>query len=206
MNSFFTQSELLRSLVLFLTLGSGAGLILGALMLCRPQWVARINNVANRWVSTRQMARPLDKSMSIDHWFYRYSKLSGVLLMVGAIYIVYMFSVQLSRTGLLAAMAKLNLLSSVWQEPVTDAFVFVLMAGAVLALFVGLFLIFRPSLLRDLELGANQRMPLRATLKPVEVQYNQLDSVFSRHVKVAGVLLISASLYVFVGLLYWLGR
>lgn len=206
MNNLFTQTELLHSLVLFLMLGSVVGLLMGVLMLWHPRWLACINNVANHWVSTRQMGRSLDKSVSIDHWFYRYGKLSGVLLIAGAIYIVYMFCVQLSRTDLLATVARLHLLSPAWQEPVTDMLAFVFIAGAILALIVGLFLLFRPSLLRDLELGANQRVPVRQTLKSVEIQYNQLDKFIFCHIKVAGVLLMSSSLYVLVGLLYWLGR
>jgi phosphate starvation-inducible membrane PsiE len=129
-----------------------------------------------------------------------------VLLVVGAIYVVTMFSLQLSRPVLLVMVEKLHCLSPVWQEPVIDALVFVFIAGAILALFVGLFLIFRPSLLRDLELGANQHLPVREKLKSAESQYNQIDSILFRHHKVVGIVLMSASLYVLVGLLYWLGR
>jgi hypothetical protein len=71
MSNLFTQQELLHSLVIFLMIGSVAGLLLGALLLWRPQWSAGINEVANRWISTRQMGRSLDKSVNIDHWFYR---------------------------------------------------------------------------------------------------------------------------------------
>jgi uncharacterized integral membrane protein len=206
MSALFTQTELLRSLVIFFLLGSIAGLLMGVLMLWRPTWFARISKMANSWVSTRQMARPLGKAVNIDHWVYRYSLVSGGLLVAGAIYIVVMFVFKLTRTQLLTTLAKLNLLQPAWNEPVLDTLVFIFIAGAILALFVGLFLIFRPSMLRDMELGANEQVPMRTSLKPMEIQYNQLDGMVSRHVKLVGVVLIGASLYVLVMLIFWLAK
>jgi hypothetical protein len=107
---------------------------------------------------------------------------------------------------LLTTLAKLNLLQPAWNEPVLDTLVFIFIAGAILALFVGLFLIFRPSMLRDMELGANEQVPMRTSLKPMEIQYNQLDGMVSRHVKLVGVVLIGASLYVLVMLIFWLAK
>lgn len=206
MSSLLTQTELLRSLVLFLMLGSFAGLLLGVLMLWRPQWLARISKVANGWVSTRQMARPVSQPINIDHWFYRHANLSGGLLIVGAVYILYIFTVQVTRIGLLASLAKLNLVQLVMLEPVTDALVFVFIGGAILAFFVGLFLIIRPSMLRDWEQGANQQLSLRTSLRPLEIQYNQIDGFLARHFQWVGVLLVGASLYVLVALTFWLLR
>lgn len=206
MSALFTQAELLRSLVVFLLLGSIAGLLMGVLMLWRPSWFARLSKLANSWVSTRQMARPLGKAVNMDHWVYRYSLFSGGLLVAGAIYIVAMFVFKLTRIELLATLAGLNVLQPAWHEPLLDTLVFIFVAGAILALFVGLFLIFRPSMLRDMEVGANEQVSMRTSLKPMEIQYNQLDGIVSRNIKLAGVVLIGASLYVLVMLVFWLAK
>ena len=206
MSSLLTQTELLRSLVLFLMLGSIAGLLMGLLMLWRPQWLAGISKVANSWVSTRQMSRPVNQPINIDHWFYRHANISGGLLIAGAVYILYVFTLQMTRADLLLSFAKLNWVQHVMLQPVIDALVFVFIIGAVLAFFVGLFLIIRPSMLRDWEQGLNQQLPLRTSLKPLEIQYNQIDTFFSRHFQWVGVLLIVASLYVLVALTFWLLR
>jgi hypothetical protein len=178
MVSLLTQTELLRSLVLFLMLGSFAGLLMGVLMLWRPQWLAGISKVANSWVSTRQMARPVSQPINIDHWFYRHANISGSLLIAGAVYILYVFTLQMTRADLLVILAKFNWVQLVMLEIVLDTLVFVFISGAVLAFFVGLFLIIRPSMLRDWEQGVNQQLPLRTTLKSIEIQYNQIDEFF----------------------------
>jgi len=199
------EAVLLRSLVLFLLLGSAAGLLAGALMMWRPEWLMRVSQHANRWVSTRQMGRTLERSVNIDHWFYRYGHLSGAVLLAGAIYIIYIFTLHFARADLLAIFARMHLVQPLLLGPLLDTLVLVFLAGALLALLVGLFLIFRPSLLRDLEFGANQRISMRQSLKSVEVQ-RDLDQLVFRHVRLVGVLLLCGSLYTLVALAFWLAR
>lgn len=206
MSMIFTDAVLLRSLVLFLLLGSVAGLLAGALMLWRPEWLARANQFANRWVSTRQIGRPLDQSIKVDHWLYHYGRWGGAVLLAGAIYINYMFTAHISRTELLAGLSKAQLIQPVLLEPLLDALVLIFLAGAALAMLISPFLLFRPSMLRDLELGANQSVSLRQSLKPMEIQHADLDQLVSRNTKLAGVLLLCGSLYTLVALAFWLGR
>lgn len=206
MSVLFTDAVLLRSLVLFLMLGSVAGLLTGALLLWRPEWLARVSQFANKWVSSRQMSRPLDKPVNIDHWIYHYSHWTGGVLLAGALYIIYIFTAHVGRADLLASLAKANLVQPALLGLLLDALVLIFLTGAVLALLVSLFLLFRPSMLRDLELGANQRISLRQLLKPLEMQHGDLDQLVSRNIQLAGVLLLCGSLYTLVALAFWLSR
>lgn len=206
MSTLFTDAVLLRSLVLFLMLGSAAGLLMGVMMLWRPEWLARLSKHANGWVSTRQMARPLEQTVNLDNWFYRYGRLSGAVLMLGAMYIIYMFATHFARADLLLNLAKMHLVQPVLLEPLLDTLVLIFLAGAVLALLVSLFLFFRPSMLRDLEFGANQSISLRSSLKPLEVQRDGLNQLVFRNIRLTGVLLLCGSLYTLVALAFWLGR
>ena len=165
----------------------------------------RVSQHANRWVSTRQMGRALEQQVNIDHWFYRYGHLSGAVLLAGAIYIIYIFTLHFARADLLLILARMHLVQPVLLGPLLDTLVLVFLAGALLALLVGLFLIFRPSLLRDLEFGANQRVSMRQSLKSMEVQ-RDLDQLVFRHVRLVGVLLLCGSLYTLVALAFWLAR
>lgn len=206
MSFVFSDAVLMRSLILLLVLGSVAGLFAGAALLLRPDLLVRISKIANRWVSTRQMARPLGQPINIDQWFYRYSYLSGAILLIGAIYIVYIFTAQVMRTDLLISLARMHLVQAVLLEPLLDTLVLLILSGALLALLVSLFLIFRPSMLRDMELGANQLVSLRQVLKPAEIQRSELDLLVARHTRKAGILLLLGSLYTFVVLAYWLSK
>lgn len=203
MNTLFTDTVLVQSLVAFLLLGSVAGFAAGIALLLRPQWLVKASKFSNRWVSTRQMGRSLEQPINVDRWFYRYSRISGMLLIVGALYIIYSLVVRIVRTDLIAALIKVRWLQAAWVEPAVDTMVLVLLAGAMLALIVGMFLMFRPSLLRDLELEANQRVSLRQTLKPAEIQRDNMDQLVFSNVRLAGVALLGGSLYAFVVLLSW---
>lgn len=206
MSLLFTDAVLLRSLVLFLMFGSVAGLLAGALLIWRPEWLARVSKRGNRWVSTRQLARPLEQSVNFDNWVYRTSHWSGGVLLAGALYIIYMFTAGLARADLLATLAPMHLVQPVLLETLLDTLVLVFLAGALLAMLVSLFLIFRPSMLRELELGANKRISLRRVLKPMEMQRGELDQLVLRNVHLAGVLLLCGSLYTLVALAFFLGR
>ena len=206
MSALFTDAVLMRSLMLFLLLGSVVGLLAGMALLLRPEWLQRLSKLSNRWVSTRQMGRSLEQSVSIDRWFYLYAHLSGVVLLSGAVYTLYLLTTHLVRADILVGLARMHLVQSVWLEPLLDTLVLVLMAGSVLAVIVSLFLLFRPSMLRELELGANRKVALRQFLKPVEVQRGNVDQLVFRNVRLVGVALLCGSLYTFVVLALWLYR
>lgn len=206
MSEIFIQVELLRSFVLFLMLGSVAGVIVGALLLWRPEWLVRVNKHANFWVSTRKMGRKLEQQINIDRWFYRYGRVSGFALLSGAVYIIYGLMTHFGRADLLASLTKLHLVQPVLLEPLLDIFVLIVLTGVLLALFVSLFLMFRPSILREMELDANRSVSLRQVLKPMEIQRSELDVLVLQHAKKSGLILLCGSLYTLVILAFWLSR
>lgn len=203
MNTQVTDTLLAQSLISFLLLGSLAGLVAGILLLLRPEWLMKASKFSNRWISTRQMGGSMEQPLNVDRWFYRYSRISGTLLLAGALYIIYSLIVRVVRVDLIAALIKVRWLQAAWVEPAVDTLVLVLLVGAILALVVGMFMVFSPSLLRDLELGANQRISLRQTLKPVEIQRGNVDQLIFGNVRLAGVVLLGSSLYALVVLLSW---
>jgi len=206
MSNAMTDAILLRSLVLFLMVGSVAGLMAGLMMLLRPEWLARISQFSNSWVSTRKMAKPLDQKINIDHWFYRYGHLSGAVLLIGSIYIVYMLTVKVTRNELLVFLTNMHWVHSVYTSLLLDTLALLMLSAAMLGLILGLFLLLRPSMLRELEQEANQRMTLRRALKPVEIQHAHLDRLVFSHIQLAGLLLLCGSLYALVALGLWLAR
>jgi hypothetical protein len=163
-----------------------------------------VSAIANRWVSTRQAAHPLERQVNADHWVYRYSREAGVILLVGTLYILIMFALHADRAAWLGLLVQSHWVQPVLADLLLDALVLLSLAGTTLALLVSLFLIFRPSLLRELETGANQRLSLRQQLKPLEMPHADLEQYLFRHMQIAGGLLLGGSLYVLVMLVYWL--
>lgn len=201
MSVLFTDAVLTRSLLLFLILGSVAGLIAGATLLLHPGWMLSVSKLANRWVSTRQFVRPLTLSIGLDSWFYRYNRLNGALLMAGSIYIIYFFTVVFDKAGALKNIFKAAVVPPALMAGLVDALVLCCLTGAVFAAIVSLFLMLRPSLLREFEQGANQKISLRLALKPLEIQRDSVDPYVFKNVRWAGILILAGSLYTLVVLL-----
>ena len=199
-----TDTLLLRSLLWFLMFGSIAGLLVGAALILRPDWLLRVSKRANRWVSTRRLDRALEQSINLDHWFYRYRLVSGILTLAGAVYIIYFFTAAYDKPSALAGLSKHYTIPPALMDALLDALVLSSLAGAVFALIVSLFLLFRPSMLRGFEHGANQWVSLRSALKPLEVARSGVDEYVFRHVRLVGVLLLFGSLYTLVGMVTWL--
>lgn len=195
MSALFTDAVLMRSLILFLMLGSIAGLIAGAALLLRPDWLMRVNKLANRWVSTRQMVRPFSYSINLESWCYRHNRLIGTLLMSAAVYIIYYLTTAFDKTAALKNVFYSASIPPLLMDGLLDGFVLFGLTGAVFAAMVSLFLVFRPSMLRDFEQRANKRTSLRQALKPLENLRGGVDQYVFRHVRLAGVLIFAGSFY-----------
>lgn len=200
------ESLLLRSAVLFLLLGSLAGLVVGALLLRSPHRLRAVSEILNRWISTRHLNQALDRSVELDSWFYRHRRTSGGLILLASVYIIYSFTVGLDRANAVIGLSIRFGLSSDVVGGLLDALVLIALLGALLAAFVSLFLVLRPSLLREFEQGANRWVSMRRALKPVEVRREGVDEYIFRYGRGAGILLILGSLYVLALLTTWIGH
>ena len=197
------ESLLLRSTVLFLMLGSLAGLVVGGLLIWNPQRLRKIGNMLNRWVSTRHLDQTLDRSIDIDPWFYRHHRVSAGLILLASIYILYAFTIGLDRASAITGLSRHFSLPSGLIGGLLDALVLSALLGALFAAFVSLFLLLRPSMLRDFEQGANRWVSLRRGLKPLEIRREGLDEYTFKYNRQAGILLVLGSLYTLALLTFW---
>ena len=195
------QSWLLQSFILFLIVGSVAGLAVGALLLLRPQSLQWASQTLNRWISTRHLDQRLERKVNLDSWFYRYRRPASTLTLLGALYILYFFALRMNKQGAIGGLASYFKLPPPMISWLMDALVLSAMVGALFAAVVSVFLLLRPSLLRDFEQGANRWISLRRALKPVEITHRGVDAYVFEHRRQAGVLLVVGSLYVLVLLL-----
>jgi len=200
------ESLLLRSVVLFLMVGSLAGLVVGVLLLWRPQRLHAVSALLNRWISTRHLDQSLERSVSLDPWFYRYRRTSGVLTLLGSCYILYFFTVSLDKTSAINGLSQYFQLPAVLVGSLLDAGALIALLGATFAALISVFLLWRPSMLRDFEQGANQWLSLRRALKPVEIPRQGVDEYVFQYGRRAGILLVLGSLYTLVLLTIWLAR
>ena len=195
MTSDPTDIFLWQSLAIFLLIAALLGILLGLLLTFKPDLMERINRVANRWISLRHVERMLDRSFSIEHWFYRYHRLLGIAIVLGATYILIYFGFLFDKAYALqhlGSKAPARLL-----DILLDALILFLLLGAAVALVAGLIVWLRPSLLRGFEEGANQWVSTRRATKVLDVPHDQLERFVTRHARQIGWLLLLGSIYLF---------
>ncbi|GAB1234133.1 hypothetical protein [Ferrigenium sp. UT5] len=200
------QDWLLQSALIFLALGGVAGILVGALLVFRPGAFNALSAPLNRWVSTRTLDKTLESNFSLDPWLYRHRHWTGAAILLGALFVLYFFSVKLDRTETLAGLARHYHYYPSMLAGLLDALVLSALLGALCAAFVALCLLFRPSLLRGFEASANQWLSLRRALKPLEIPRDTLDRYVERHARQAGLFLLLGGLYTLVLLAYSLAR
>lgn len=186
----------------FLLVGSLLGIIAGLLLILRPRLMLAVNRAASRWVSTRRLNWMLDRSVSIEHWFYRHHRAAGMFAVLGAIYLFIHFGLLFDKS---MAIQRLGIhVSARLLDGLLDALVLSLLAGAAVAFMAGLFLWLRPSLLRGIEAGANRWVSTRRVTRILDIPRGQADRFVMNHAGRVGWLLLLGSLYLFFVLADWL--
>lgn len=61
------------------------------LLLIWPDRFKRINNYLKKWFSTRRLIKPLEMQKDIDEQIFKMRNLIGTLLLVLAVFFVYMY-------------------------------------------------------------------------------------------------------------------
>jgi hypothetical protein len=166
---------------------------LGLLMVFRPQSLERINRVANRWVSMRHMNQLLDRSISMEGWFYQHHRALGLAIVAGAVYVLIYFGLLFDKSYTLQRYSRT--MPPALLDVLLDALVLASLIGATIALLAGLFLALRPSMLRDIEEVSNRWLSSRRATKVFDVPHGRVDRLIVRHVRRAGWLLLLGSIY-----------
>lgn len=183
------QDILLRFFLILLCIGSVASVLLGAGMLLKPERIVFWNQYFSRWVSADEVTEQLDRPRWIERYFYRHHRLVGALLLIGAVFILYTFLLNYNVRRISAVMT-----SGSWG--LWDALVAMLLIGSVLAALVGIIVLTRPSLLREIEKSSNRWIATEGMVKLFDGMHYSVDQQLLRHRKTAGVLMILGGLYI----------
>jgi len=192
-----------RTLAIFLLMGALMGIAVSLLLIFKPHLIARVNRVANRWVSMRHISRWMDRSIRIERWCYRHHRPLGLLLTLGGAYILVYFGLRFDKTTAVQSLSSL-VPNQLLLDSLLQALVLLELIGGVFALLIGLVVWLRPSLLRGIEKESNQWLSLRPATEVLDVQHDQLDLFVERHARRVGWLLLVGSIYLFFVMFRWL--
>jgi hypothetical protein len=195
------RSILIDFVLVLLTAGSLAGVLLGIGMLAWPEKIALLNRYFSRWFGTQKLKEELDRPRWVERYVYRYHKLSGAVLLLGAIFVLYSFLLSESVRRISAYLP--SGLRGLW-----DAVAAVVIVGSVVALIVGAIVAVRPSLLRDIEKASNRWVSTEGMANVLDGMNMNVDSHVLRHRRLAGLFMIIGGGYAFVviGQLFWWGQ
>ena len=195
MHTDLVEILLWRVLAIFLLIGALLGVVLGLLLIFKPHLLEHFNRVANRWVSTRHINQWLDRSISIERWFYRHHRPLGIAIILGSGYILVDFGLLFDKASALQHLP--HYLSVSLMGVLLDVLKLVMLFSSVVALLAGFVIWLRPSLLRGMEKEANQWVSSRSATKALDVPHAQVDPFVVRHAQSAGWLLLLGSIYLF---------
>lgn len=83
---------IVESVRYFLVVSCTAAIIVGILMIISPDTLKAIENVASRWVSTRQVAPNADKmNLTFDKWVAAFPRTAGLIIVLPALGMVMYF-------------------------------------------------------------------------------------------------------------------
>jgi hypothetical protein len=186
--------------VLYLLLLGGAalGVVIGILLLIDSERVMRWNGLLNKWYSTRQAMRALDRPIDLKRPFYRWHRVLGVLVFAASLYTLDILVFGFHTSALVRALRGTG--SPALLSLVLDSLRLFLIAGNVAALVAAAVLVFRPSLLKGLEVWGDRQYSGRVATKPLDIMRYQPDDFVRSRPRLVGGLLVLGSLYALITL------
>ena len=183
----------LQALFLFGATVLALALLVGAGLVVWPEKMRQLSARLDRWHSLRVMLGPLDRQHLVERRIYRYHRIAGLLITVGAGYTLLMlFTIAPSATG---ALLPASIDPGLRDLLATAVYGFLLVSNAG-ALGVGLLVYFRPSALKSAETAGNRWLSTRRVTKPLDVIHNGLDTTLWRHPRLIGAFILAGVLYV----------
>ena len=183
-----TEALLLTLLVL-----SVLAILLGLWLILAPASFSDLGKFANRWVSTRNAGRWLEKPHYIERFFYRHHKIFGILLVAGAAFALYRLAFTYNQAKSLVALAIPGVGATT--EAIAGGLLAFLLFGNLVVFFVGATVLGRPSLLKDVEKASNRWVSTRKASKVLEAEIDAPDQLAKRHPRVLGTLIVIGGLY-----------
>jgi hypothetical protein len=198
----FLLTILLETTLYFLIFGVVLAFITGTWLVLSPASLFRLNNCLDQWYSTRRSLRFLEIPRRQEQLFYRHHRIAGLLITLGALYIVYFLLFGYAADKIIGSMTYwMNRAMAEW---LLDAAYWLLLCGNLVVIFLGITIFVRPSLLKKLEKLSNRWISTRLGYKFLDISQPSPDDFIHHHSTASGLAIIILSLYILLQLLvFW---
>ena len=175
-------------------LGGVLGLITGLGLIFNSAGVFRFAERMNVWISTRQAMRPFEQPIEIERAVYRSHRVIGSLLIVGALFTLYVLMLRLKGPEFVSVLSQFfSLPVATWIANSLRLFLVIVNVAAVL---IAATMVIRPSALKRLEVWANQQYSGREATRVLEIPRPGIDPLVTANPRLVGGALTVASLYI----------
>jgi len=183
---------IVESIIWISVLGMVLAIIVGALLILKPQKLEQINKYLNRWYSTRRTLKPLEVMRETDTFVYQHNKVIGWLFLIASVFCLFVYlSLSPSRP--------------IWEASLTGGYTenlidilqwtvklfFILFVGAGIPVWI--LLIVNPEKLKKISASMNRWISTRLMLLPLENMHYDIDTYVIKHNKLFGLVFIVSS-------------
>lgn len=198
MLDFLTDQLLFPAAVLFLLAGCAFAVVVGIGLMVRGGGALRYFASLNRWVSTRAMMKSAERSHDVDSLLHRQRSAWGVAIVVVAG--LSLFTLLRGYDVAVLVAASRNLVAPVIAELAAVSALWILVAGHVLGIALGIALVFFPGALAALENRGNRSFSLRSQTRELERMHLSVDRWVESHPRAAGLVVVVLAVFVIVSL------
>lgn len=178
---------LITTFLVFLLAGSLLGLALGCALLARSARATALVGVANRWVSTRRVLRPVELPRDTGHGN---RGLGVVLIVAGAYALLVLAPLPVERIASALRIASTSIVALIGLESAK----WLLVVGCAVSVASGAMLLFFPRAWHAVEERTNRWYSSRRITAGGDEMHVPLDSLAERHPVAAGAVILALSL------------
>lgn len=184
--------------LLFIIIGTFIALILGLGLIFAPTLTLKLNNKINTRISMREKTKAIETPIKSEPFFYKHSKVSGAILVIGSIFVLYTLET-FNAYSLIPHLPK-SISPPAWEWIIQSAEIF-LFISCVFILVFGLIVFIRPSLVKRFEEVANHWISTRQGFSKMSTDIDITNKLVNTYPRGFGIFIILFSLIVLFFLL-----
>lgn len=177
---------------LFIIIGTFIALIFGLSLIFTPSVALKFNDKINTRFSMRK-ATKIETAIKSEPLFYKHSKLSGTILTMGSLFVLYTLATFNAYT-LIPHLPK-SLSPAIWEWVIDSAQIFFYLSCSFIFIF-GILVFTRPSLVKAFEKAANHWISTRRGFSKMTHDINLANKVVSTYPRAFGVVITLFSIII----------
>ena len=184
--------------LLFIIIATFIALILGLGLIFAPTITLKFNEKINTRISLREKTKIIETAIKSEPFFYKHSKISGAILIIGSLFVLYTLATFNAYT-LIPHLPK-SISPPAWDWIIQSAQIFFFITCAFILVF-GFIILIRPSLVKNFEQVANHWISTRKGFSKMSTDIDMTDKLVNTYPRAFGAFITIFSLIVLFVLL-----